>query len=56
MSSKNQNSKNEEIEAHVLERYELLQKLGQGAYGIVWKAMDKRTREIVALRKNFDAF
>lgn len=56
MSSKNQNSKNEEIEAHVLERYELLQKLGQGAYGIVWKAMDKRTREIVALKKNFDAF
>ena len=30
--------------------------MGKGAYGIVWKAIDKRTREIVALKKNFDAF
>jgi mitogen-activated protein kinase 15 len=46
----------EEIEAHVLKKYEILQKLGKGAYGIVWKAIDKKTREIVALKKNFDAF
>ena len=46
----------EEIEAHVLKKYETLQKLGKGAYGIVWKAIDKRTKEIVALKKNFDAF
>ena len=46
----------EEIEAHVLKKYEILQKLGKGAYGIVWKALDKRTKEIVALKKNFDAF
>jgi mitogen-activated protein kinase 15 len=46
----------EEIEAHVLKKYEILQKLGKGAYGIVWKAIDKRTKEIVALKKNFDAF
>lgn len=46
----------EEIEAHVLRKYEILQKLGKGAYGIVWKAIDKRTKEIVALKKNFDAF
>ncbi len=26
------------------------------AYGIVWKAVDKTTNEIVALKKNFDAF
>ena len=31
-------------------------KLGKGAYGIVWKAIDKKTKEIVALKKNFDAF
>ena len=46
----------EEIEAHVLKKYEILQKLGKGAYGIVWKAIDKLTKEIVALKKNFDAF
>jgi|Transcript_8117 mitogen-activated protein kinase 15 len=46
----------EEIEAHVLKKYEILQKLGKGAYGIVWKAIDRKTREIVALKKNFDAF
>ena len=26
------------------------------AYGIVWKAVDKKTRETVALKKIFDAF
>ncbi len=26
------------------------------AYGIVWKAIDKRTGEVVALKKIFDAF
>jgi len=29
----------------VLVRYEIVQKLGRGAYGIVWKAIDKKTRE-----------
>ena len=29
---------------------------GKGAYGIVWKAIDKRTKEIVSLKKNFDSF
>mmetsp|Transcript_33707 Transcript_33707/g.38324 ORF Transcript_33707/g.38324 Transcript_33707/m.38324 type:complete len:358 (-) Transcript_33707:459-1532(-) len=46
----------EEIESHVLKRYEILQKLGKGAYGIVWKAIEKRSRQIVALKKIFDAF
>ena len=26
------------------------------AYGIVWKALDKKTGEIIALKKIFDAF
>jgi mitogen-activated protein kinase 15 len=30
--------------------------VGKGAYGIVWKAIDKKTKDIVALKKNFDAF
>ena len=46
----------EEIENHVLERYDILKKLGRGAYGIVWKAVDKRTKKTVALKKVFEAF
>jgi len=46
----------EEIDRHVLRKYEMVQKLGRGAYGIVWKAIDKKTREVVALKKCFDAF
>lgn len=46
----------EEIEPHILRKYEIIQKLGKGAYGIVWKAIDKKTKEIIALKKVFDAF
>ena len=46
----------EEIDRHVIRKYEVVQKLGKGAYGIVWRAQDKKTRETVALKKIFDAF
>jgi len=46
----------EEIDRHVLRRYDALQKLGKGAYGIVWKATDRKSEETVALKKIFDAF
>ena len=46
----------EEIDKHVQRKYEVAQKLGKGAYGIVWKAVDKRTKDVVALKKIFDAF
>jgi len=46
----------EDVESHILKRYDLLQKLGKGAYGIVWKVMDKKTRNVLALKKIFDAF
>nr|BAK02898.1 predicted protein [Hordeum vulgare subsp. vulgare] len=46
----------EEVESHILKRYDLLQKLGKGAYGIVWKVVDKKTRNVLALKKIFDAF
>ena len=39
----------EEIDKHVMRKYEVAQKLGKGAYGIVWKATDKKTKETVAL-------
>ena len=46
----------EEVEAHILKKYDLLVRLGKGAYGIVWKAIDKQTKKVVALKKVFDAF
>ena len=49
-------SSTEDIDKHVLRKYEVLQKLGKGAYGVVWKAIDKKTKETVALKKIFDAF
>ena len=39
----------EEIDKHVMRKYEVAQKLGKGAYGIVWKATDKKTKETVTL-------
>ncbi|CAJ0579211.1 unnamed protein product, partial [Mesorhabditis spiculigera] len=46
----------EDVDQHILDKYELQKRLGKGAYGIVWKAHDKRTKETVALKKIFDAF
>lgn len=46
----------EEVEPHILKKYEIVQKLGKGAYGIVWKAIEKNTKRLVALKKIFDAF
>ena len=44
------------IEPHIKKKYEILQKLGKGAYGVVWKALDKKKKKIVAVKKVFDAF
>lgn len=71
----------DEVENHILKRFDLKKRLGKGvrksskpktitilvilieykfqslkAYGIVWKAVDKKTNEVVALKKIFDAF
>lgn len=46
----------EEIEAHIYKKFEIMQKLGKGAYGVVWKAVDKKTKKTVALKKVFEAF
>jgi len=46
----------EEIDAHVLKKYDVQQKLGKGAYGIVWKSVERKTGRTVALKKIFDAF
>ena len=41
----------EEIEPHILRKFDIIQKLGKGAYGIVWKAQDKKSKETIALKK-----
>ena len=46
----------DEVDRHVQRKYDITQKLGKGAYGIVWRAMDKKTKDVVALKKIFDAF
>ncbi|CAH8535536.1 unnamed protein product [Schistosoma turkestanicum] len=47
---------NAEIEPHILKMFEIKKRIGKGAYGIVWKALNKKTKEIIALKKIFDAF
>eukprot|EP00769_Ergobibamus_cyprinoides_P003748 gnl/Ergobibamus_cyprinoides/5170.p2 GENE.gnl/Ergobibamus_cyprinoides/5170~~gnl/Ergobibamus_cyprinoides/5170.p2 ORF type:complete len:153 (+),score=62.63 gnl/Ergobibamus_cyprinoides/5170:25-483(+) len=49
-------SSQDEIDRHILRKFEIVTKVGKGAYGVVWKAIDKKTRETVALKKVFDAF
>ena len=44
------------VDTHILRHYEIQKRLGKGAYGIVWKATDKRNKDVVALKKIFDAF
>ncbi|KAL8450497.1 hypothetical protein Emag_003164 [Eimeria magna] len=46
----------EAVDKHVLRKYDIVQKLGKGAYGVVWKSYDRRTNEVVALKKIFEAF
>ena len=46
----------DEIEPHILKRFEILNKQGKGAYGVVFKSIDKKTKETIALKKIFDAF
>lgn len=45
-----------EIDEHILKRFDIKKRLGKGAYGIVWKAIDRKTKDVVAIKKIFDAF
>ncbi|KAL0208063.1 hypothetical protein P9112_010650 [Eukaryota sp. TZLM1-RC] len=44
------------LDAHIIRKYEVLNLLGKGAYGLVWKVTDKKTGQLLALKKIFDAF
>ncbi|XP_022602710.1 mitogen-activated protein kinase 15 isoform X2 [Seriola dumerili] len=56
MSKKYGSTNVSEVEEHISLKYEIKKRLGKGAYGIVWKAVDRQTGEIVAVKKIFDAF
>ncbi|KAJ6661537.1 hypothetical protein lerEdw1_014447 [Lerista edwardsae] len=45
-----------EVEERVSRRYEIKRRLGKGAYGIVWKAVERQSGASVAVKKIFDAF
>ncbi|XP_076032521.1 extracellular signal-regulated kinase 2-like [Oratosquilla oratoria] len=45
-----------EIDNHISKKYEIRRRIGKGAYGIVWKAIDRRSGDVVAVKKIFDAF
>jgi len=49
-------SASEELDKQVARCYEIQQRVGKGAYGIVWKAVSVETGEFVADKKIFDAF
>ncbi|KAH0569208.1 hypothetical protein KQX54_021925 [Cotesia glomerata] len=53
---KNNGEKLSEIDSHVTKHYNIIKRLGKGAYGIVWKAVDKKSKDTVAVKKIFDAF
>ena len=46
----------EEVDKHVVRKYDIKHKLGKGAYAVVFKCVDKKTKHVVALKKIFDAF
>ncbi|KAM0735928.1 Mitogen-activated protein kinase 15 [Formica fusca] len=56
MSEKKTVEKVSEIDAHISKQYDIVKRLGKGAYGIVWKAIEKKRKDTVAVKKIFDAF
>ncbi|XP_068084394.1 uncharacterized protein [Anabrus simplex] len=46
----------DELDSNIVKLYKIGSKLSRGAYGIVWKATNKETKDIVALKKIHRAF
>jgi mitogen-activated protein kinase 15 len=45
-----------EIDHHVERKFLVERHIGGGAYGVVWRAIDRKSKATVALKKVFDAF
>jgi mitogen-activated protein kinase 15 len=56
MKQNNEKDTVEVLEDHIIKRFSIHKKVGKGAYGVVFKATDKKTKEIVALKKLYGAF
>ena len=44
------------IEPRMIAKYELICQVGKGSYGVVWRGIEKKNREVVAIKKIYDAF
>ena len=53
---KDSKKKWEAVDEKILTKYDLIMKMGRGNYGMVWKAIDKRNRAKVAIKKINNAF
>ena len=51
MKQNNEKDNVEVLEDHIIKRFSIHKKIGKGAYGVVFKATDKKTKETVALKK-----
>lgn len=49
-------STEEKVDPHILKRFKLHSLKGVGAYGIVWRAIDRVTDKQVAIKKCYDIF
>uniref|UniRef100_S4RYQ1 Mitogen-activated protein kinase 15 n=1 Tax=Petromyzon marinus TaxID=7757 RepID=S4RYQ1_PETMA len=47
---------NTDIDSHILLKYDIKKRLGKGELGIVWKGVDRKNGDVVAIKKIFDAF
>jgi mitogen-activated protein kinase 15 len=45
-----------EVDSHVEKRYSIERHIGSGAYGVVWRAVDRKSKQVVALKKVYDGF
>jgi len=50
------NNSEEDIDSNIFKKYDIGERVGKGAYGVVWKAKDRASKEVVAVKKIFDAF
>ncbi|OMJ77134.1 hypothetical protein SteCoe_23361 [Stentor coeruleus] len=46
----------EQLDPSITRKYTIISKLGKGQYGIVWKAIENKSQETVAIKKVLDAF